>query len=96
MSFIERICRKFASRVLGTEIAALKAERDAALSRVENLLSNPVVETTTVVHRDIYKRLILDNLEVPLVNSSTTPTQAAYLLGMQRVLRVVEKELVSG
>lgn len=95
MSFIERVCLRFARRVLGNEIAVLTVQRDAALSRVEELEKGPR-EIQYAIHRDTFQKLVVDKIEQPLINSSTTDTQAAYLVGIQRALSVVERELVIG
>jgi hypothetical protein len=93
MSFIRNLLRDVARRVLGNEYVS-PTQYHAALSRVEELEKNP--RTVYAVHRDTFNKQVVQRLEQPVINSQSTKEQVAYLLGIQRALTVMDKELVSG
>lgn len=60
--------------------------------QLDSLSKAPLIEYK--ITREVYKKHIVDKLEQPMVNSTVTPHQAAYLLGIQRALKVVEEMVV--
>lgn len=59
---------------------------------IDSLSKAPTIEYR--ITREFYEKEVVSKLETPLINSSVTPQQAHYLLGIQRALRVFEKIVV--
>ncbi len=94
-----RFAKWLARRILGKELTLLRntlEEQAFEVSRltdqVDSLSKAPLIEYK--ITREVYKKHIVDKLDNPVVNSTVSPHQAGYLLGIQRALRVVEELVV--
>lgn len=105
-----RFAKWLARRILGKELTLLRntlSHQELRLHQLTDQLTRqkqiqeetlnslskaPLIEYK--ITREVYKKHIVDKLDNPVVNSTVSPHQAGYLLGIQRALRVVEELVV--
>lgn len=107
MNPIKRFARYVLStelRVLQSTI--VKQESDIEfLSRHHSHLSDELAEATARfqtrpvekiygLSKEVFENRVVQKLENPLITASSNTEYASYLLGIQRALRVMEKEVV--
>lgn len=95
MSYISNILKAIASKILKKELAAKDKVIDTLLDANTQLKKEKNIKFGYRIPREEFDR-IRKKLQPSVVTTSTTDLQAAALVGQQRVLDVIEEELVSG
>lgn len=85
--------KSLARRILSKELAVLREALEEQTRQNVYLSNTPQVKY--VLTRQVFTKQIKERIEQPYIVNNATAEYSAYLLGIQRALAVVEKELVS-
>lgn len=91
------LLKRFARYILRNDLQLFKStiqtlEADLSVSKTPN--TEVVVEKVYGISKEVFEEKVVKKLESPIVSSNTSATQAAYLLGIQRALDIIESEVV--
>ena len=95
MSYIEKILKAIARKILKKELESKDEVIDTLFNANTQLKKEKNIKFGYRIPREEFDR-IKKKLQPSVVTTTTTDLQAAALVGQQRVLDVIEEELVSG
>lgn len=106
MGYVERLFKSIANKVLSKELNTLRATIKRQEEDVRSLLSqydrvqHDLIEAkklrnvTIRLRRDVFDHFRHTHLQRLVIGSGSTELQAAFLVGQQSVVEILERELV--